>query len=495
MAEIDETRAAEHPGSLEGINWIRLDCEQTDLSIIADPAMVGQVYLSSGSKNSDPSLVREGDAIIVYQRGRSSNTQPVLTVPTEGCPPITGSIERGDVYLSGVDSTVDVRHGQGDLRVDGSAGELTYTLGKGDTRLASCVGQLSLSVGAGDIQIASSTTVGTLALGKGDITCDSVDGRLELKLGAGEVSIIDSSGAIVTKLGSGDVQVTRPRGQNLTAKVGSGDIVIRSGSLVGMDLETARGDIVCNAQLLMPPSQPRQSGDADDESLVSRILRSKGLSFAADDKGLRISRGGFDLEAGDAGLRFTKGGFTFHAGDHGLTFSTSEDADVGEFSAETSSGDIIVDLQSGVPVRVEALLAGGEIHSDVPLVSVGRPGPRGATQRYVGVSNPSSSERLDLKLRTERGDIRVRLVASAPVSAPQPPQPPTPPSPPTIPKPPTASVIVGTPPTPPDETTTHVPVLTRDQQMRAILDALSRGEISVADADRMLNALGPEHGK
>ncbi|MCO5175929.1 MAG: DUF4097 domain-containing protein [Thermomicrobiales bacterium] len=487
MAEIDETRAADHPGSLEGINWIRLDCEHTNISVIADPAMVGQVYLSPGSKSGDPSLVREGDTIIIYQRGRSSNSSPVLTVPTTGCPPINGSLERGDIYLSGIEGAVEIRHGQGNLRVDGGSGDLTYTLGKGDARLANCVGRIAMSVGSGDVQIATSAAVGTLSLGKGDVTCDSIDGRLDLKLGSGDVSIVDSTGSIVAKMGTGDVTVTRPRSQNLTVKIGSGDVVIRAGSLVGMDIETARGDIVCNTQLLPPPSQPHGQPDADDDGLVSRILRSKGLSFAADDKGLRISRGGFDLEAGDAGLRFTKGGFSFHAGDHGVTFSTSDDADTGSFSAETSSGDITLALQSGVPVRVEALLAGGEIQSDVPLVSVGRPGPRGATQRYVGVTDPSSTQRVDLKLRTERGDIRVRLVPTAP----QPPQPPVAPSPPLAPTPPSAPNSVVSLSTAPEETTTHVPVLTRDQQMRAILDALSRGEISVADADRMLNALGP----
>lgn len=482
MAQNDEITTGDIPGALEGISRIRLDCEQTSLAIVADPAMVGQLFLSEGNGGNQPSLVREGDEIVVYQRGRRSGDRaPTLTVPAEDCPPISGSLDRGELYLGGLNGSVEVHHGQGDTRIDGGNGALVYHLGKGDVRLVNRLGSAELRVGAGDIHVSGLTADLAISLGKGDVTCDTLSGSVGVQVGSGDVAVTDSTGSVAVKLGSGDVSVTRPRRQVVAVKLGNGDVIIRNGNLAGMAIQVARGDIVSTAQLILSTSGPTE----DDQTLVSRILRSKGVSFTAGDKGLRFSRPGFDLEAGDAGLRITKGGFSFVAGDQGISFSTSDASDAGSFSVETSAGDIVIDLPSGAPVRVEALIAGGDIRSDIPLVSVGRPGPRGATQRYVGVTDPSATERVDLRLKAERGDIRVRMLPSAPhVVAPTPPAAPTPPVPPTPPAPPEIDRFDRA-----DAPTTRVPLLTREQQMRAILDALARGEVSVGEADRMLAAL------
>ena len=487
MAQNDETTTSDVPGSLEGISRIRLDCEQTDLSIIADPGMVGQAFLSA-EPGGEVSLIREADELIVYQRGRRTGGRaPTLTVPAEDCPPIGGSLDRGELYLGGLNGDVEIKHGQGDTRIDGGDGKLTYSLGKGDMRLANRLGDIALNVGSGDIHVGASTGNFAISLGKGDVTCDAIGGNLALKIGSGDVAVVDSAGKLVIKSGSGDVTVTRPRHQVVVIKLANGDVLIRNGNLAGMAIDVSKGDIVTSAQLLLT-SHGQGGGAGDDQSLVSRILRSKGVEFSATDKGVRISRPGFDFEAGDSGVRITKGGMSFVAGDSGVYFTNGEALDAGSFSAETSSGDIVVDLPSGPPVRVEALISGGDVRSDIPLVSVGRPGPRGATQRYVGVSDPSATERIDLRLKAERGDIRVRLLPAAPhVTPPSPPAPPAPPKPPATPDVASAGLA--------DATTARVPVLTREQQMRAILDALARGEISVTEADRMLNALGGGHGQ
>ncbi len=494
MAQNDETTTGDVPGALEGVSRIRLDCEQTDLSIVADPAMVGQVFLSADGGSNGISLIREADEIVVYQKGRRSGGRPpTLTVPASGCPPISGSVERGELYLSGLNGSVDLKHGQGDTRVDGGTGSLEYSVGKGDVRLSNRSGSVAINAGAGDIH--ASTMIGELvvSVGKGDVHCETVGGSLTVKLGSGDFAVSDSAGSLTIKSGSGDVAVTRPRHQTVVAKIGSGDVIIHNGSLVGMAVEVGRGDIISSAELLLP-GHAEWSPGGGDQSLVSRILRSKGVAFSATDKGLRISRPGFEMEAGDAGLRIMKGGMSFVAGDSGVHFSNDEAASVTSFSAETGSGDISFDLPGGVPVRVEALIAGGEIHSDIPLVSVARPGPRGATQRYVGVSDPSATERIDLRLKAGRGDIRVRLPRNArrSVSPPRVPEPPVPPTPPVSPDLPDLPTVAS--PGQPEATTTRVRVLTDEQQMRAILDALSRGEVSVSEADQMLKALGTDRG-
>jgi hypothetical protein len=136
------------------------------------------------------------------------------------------------------------------------------------------------------------------------------------------------------------------------------------------------------------------------------------------------------------------------------------------FDVQTTKGDISLDVPSNVPTRVETIINSGDVHSDIPLVSVGRPGPRGATQRFVGVSgSPGAADRLSIKLMTNRGDIRIRSVAH-PVTPPAPPRPPRQPS----------------SPVSPERTG-------REERMRSILDSLSRGDLSVTDAERMLAEL------
>lgn len=490
MAQNDETTTSDVPGALDGIARIRLDCEQVSLSLVSDPELIGRVILAVEQGSNQVSLIREADELVVFQRGRRpSGRPPVLNVPAAGCPPISGNLERGELYLGGLNGSVDLKHGQGDTRIDGGAGSLEYSVGKGDVRLTNRSGSVAINTGAGDVHVSGMIGELVVSLGKGDVRCDSVGGSLTAKLGSGDISVSDASGSLTIKSGSGDVTVTRPRHQTIVAKIGSGDVIVHNGSLAGMAVEVGRGDIISSAQLLLP-GHAEWSGDEGDQGLVARILRSKGVAFSATDKGLRISRPGFEMEAGDSGLRITKGGMSFVAGDSGVHFSNDEVASVTSFSAETGSGDIIFDLPATAPVRVEALIAGGEIHSDIPLVSVARPGPRGATQRYVGVSDPAATERIDLRLKAERGDIRVRMLPSGrrSVAPPRPPEPPKPPVPPAPPVPPEAPMADS--PEWADPTTSRVPVLTREQQMRAILDTLSRGEISVAEADRMLRALG-----
>jgi hypothetical protein len=156
----------------------------------------------------------------------------------------------------------------------------------------------------------------------------------------------------------------------------------------------------------------------------------------------------------------------------------------GEFDVETANGDIAVHVPAEQPLRVEALVSGGDVRSDIPLVSVGRPGPRGATQRLVGGTSPGNGGRLNLRVRAERGDIRIRAMRYAP-AAPSVPAAPLAPTAPTPPAPPT-------PPTPPTPPMPAAPRSEREEQINAILNQLASGSLDVAEAERLLEALEQE---
>src|SRR5688500_4271361 len=109
-----------HPGSLEGISRLRIDCNELDLAIEADPTLVDAVHLVVTGGNNAPTLIREGAELIVYQRGRhrSSGRPPTLLVPETGCPPISGSLDKGELHLDRVVAPIAIKHGMGDARVN-----------------------------------------------------------------------------------------------------------------------------------------------------------------------------------------------------------------------------------------------------------------------------------------------------------------------------------------------------------------------------------------
>lgn len=506
-----------HPGSLEGITRLRIDCNDLDFAIEADPSLVDTVHLVvSSSSNNAPSLIREGNELIVYQRGRfrDDGRPATLLVPEVNCPPVSGSHEKGDLHIDQVAASISIKHGTGDVRIAAGVGNISLDNGKGDVSISGREGSQSLRIGMGDVRIARCRGAIDIALGKGDLDLDTCDGELEIKLGSGDVSASDCSGGLAVKNGNGDVAITRPRAALLSITTGNGDIMIRGGSLTGLNLKTVKGDVISGSHLLFipdaagnlqSPPPPLDDDDADpDPNPVSRILRSRGIEFMAGDKGLRFARGPFAFEASDAGVRIAKGNFAFEASEAGVRIVTGETAafgSIGTFDIATSGGDVSVDVPTGTPLRVEALVNGGDVKSDVPLVSVGRPGPRGSTQRYVGVTEPNAEARLNLSVRTDRGDIRIRSVAGLPsqpsstspteptTRLPRTPRPPAPPASPRSARPPRpVSGITDAIAMPAPSTSRS----SREERMRAILDDLANGRMTVTEADRRLEELDRE---
>ncbi|HUG15413.1 MAG TPA: DUF4097 family beta strand repeat-containing protein [Thermomicrobiales bacterium] len=484
----EELNDSQHdPGSLDGIAAIRLSCNDIELRIEADPRLRGEVRLTARRGPHGPEMRRENGGLLIHQRGRYRGGQAVLSVPEQDCPPISGSHDRGGLSFVKVNADVSLEHGMGDARFEGGHGATEVASGRGDVTLDGRTGDITVKSGSGDIGVTGGVGAIVLASGRGDIALDDCNGNLIVKSGAGDVAASDCGGSLDIKLGAGDIAVARPKDAWLVTSTGSGDVSIRGGSLIALRAKSGRGDIVSTANLLLAHIEDAElagSGQGHDEEAgessadpfgIHELLRSKGLEFMAGDKGVRISGGPFEFEASDEGVRFGKGTFSFIANDQGVRIFSGDDDRPGQFDAQTGKGDVSIDVPANVPARIEAIINSGDVRSDIPLVSVGRPGPRGTTQRLVGVSgSPSATERLNIKLKTNRGDIRVRAINQ--------PAPPTPPRPPRAPVPPDqaptariASVAERQP--------------TEEERMRSILDALARGDLSVDAAERALAAL------
>jgi hypothetical protein len=127
----------------------------------------------------------------------------------------------------------------------------------------------------------------------------------------------------------------------------------------------------------------------------------------------------------------------------------------------TDMGAIDLELPATIKARVDAQTSFGQIHSDFPLVRVGRSGPLGfGGVRMVGSIGEGEPE-VDITLRSSKGQISVRR------------------------RPDTGAAGAGTTserpaPAPPEE-----PTAAMDSTL-AVLEALARGDISVDEADELL---------
>jgi DUF4097 and DUF4098 domain-containing protein YvlB len=259
---------------------------------------------------------------------------------------------------------VVVSAGNGDIEARHIFGDLEVMLGHGDLSVTGGAGRLSTRLGSGDTSIADWQGPVHSASGTGDLEIERCSGSLHLEIGTGDLEVADCAGDAVVQAGTGDVQLRRHHGGRLRVRVNAGDIEVQEGELLAFRLATGSGDVESTAQLVgQPPAGSDRAG-----------------------------------EAGEA-----------------MAEPNEDDAlpPEGLYAIETGVGDVHLDVPAEAPVRVEVIAVRGEVDSDVPLVSVGRPGPRGAAQRLVGVQPPAADgERLEVRVKTLSGDVEIRARGS-----------------------------------------------------------------------------------
>ena len=150
------------------------------------------------------------------------------------------------------------------------------------------------------------------------------------------------------------------------------------------------------------------------------------------------------------------------------------DPATGRWEVRTGKGDLSMRIPARA-ARIEAATRHGDISSDLPQVKAARPGP--ASQRGGrSISVIGDEPRAEILLETGHGDISVR-VAGAPLQAPAP----------------TAwnAIAEPVPAVPATTTPTIVPQSDPKATALAILESLSRGELTVAEAEALLRSLEP----
>lgn len=294
--------------------------------------------------------------------------------------------------------------------------------------------------------------------GKGDASFDGVLGACEIHTGKGDVAVSASSSAVVVQTGMGDVSIRNGRG-GVRVETGKGDVAIDD--LAGaLQVRTGAGDVAVH----------RWHAPAPSSSGIRHAVRtgSGDVSISHAQIGaLEVHTGRGDCSFGQleaADLRVHTG-----SGD----VSLEGDPAAGRWEARTGKGDISLRMPAR-PARIEASTRHGDISSDLPQIKVARPGP--ASQRggrSIGVIG--DEPRAEILLDTGHGDIAIRMIgAPAPAAA-------------TAEwavaeAVPAAAAALSQAPTASPQADTKATAL-------AILESLSRGELSVDEAEALLRSL------
>jgi DUF4097 and DUF4098 domain-containing protein YvlB len=263
-------------------------------------------------------------------------------------------------------------------------------------------------------------------IGQGEVTVSDLEGGLRVKTGQGEAQVTSFRGQLTVNLGQGDAALSRISGP-IKAAVGQGDICLQGWQGEGED----GCSLKCSAGTVevIEATGPRLEASSAMGDCLLRDVRLPHLRA-------ETSKGDVTCD-GEPGN--------------------------GRWVLKTALGDVTLTLPADANVRINAVTSLGEIRSEFPLVQVGRQGPMGLLGgRMVGAIGQEAAQ-TEIELATAKGDIRLqarRPRPSAPPSAAAAPSP----------EPPAADDV--------------------DAARLQVLEALSRGELSVEEAEELLQRLG-----
>jgi hypothetical protein len=315
-----------------------------------------------------------------------------------------GHTRRLDVRLTmppGVE-VVELRTGRGRIDAAGLVGRLSLTTGHGPLTLRSARGEAEVATGNGEVVLEGFDGTVTATTANNRLQAERLSGTATLHTGNGRVEVRDSEGRIRATTGNGDVTLTAVAGD--------------------VELDTGHGTVEISA------------------SRSPAVRASTGMG------GLRVEGGAV------RGLRLRSGMGTI---------ACAAALEPGTYEMVTDMGAIDLELPATIKARVDAQTSFGQIHSDFPLVRVGRSGPLGfGGVRMVGSIGEGEPE-VNIALRSSKGQISLRRRPDSGAAG--------------------AGTATERPaPAPPEE-----PTAVMDSTL-VVLEALARGDISVDEADELL---------
>ncbi len=339
-----------------------------------------------------------------------------------------------------------------------------------------------------------------LSMAEGDVKIQDVRLRLTAELGSGDLAIQDCQGVFHVMGGQGDIELDN---------CSDADVPPRPSYPEGVPgrrphSTTYRAWLRHEAREGAPRESPYQDWPGDEARAQT--------SPESPDRGIHVQHGRGDvtarhIETSVCIVRLAHGDVRLEEGRIARLDASTQHGDVtcegiapdGDWTLATRHGDLHLSLPADAQARLDVATRHGDIDSDIPLVRVGRPGPEA---RYGGrmVGSVGDGPASQISLTTVRGDINVEL-GDAPARPPRqpqaaPPAPGQPPAPVTPEQPAERSPapLSAPPNAPPTDVTgdSGMPAggatMLHESQM-AVLQALSDGNISPEEAEKLLRSL------
>lgn len=302
----------------------------------------------------------------------------------------------------------------------------------------------------------NAAVVVTAKTGLGDVSAEGATGLREIHTGKGDVRAVNGSSSLTIKTGKGDIAVRNWRG-DLHVTTGKGDVVV-SNLTGGLQMVTGAGDTTVEGWQAGSGADHQIKTGSGDVTVRNSLAQS-----------LDVTTGRGDCTLQQVALRALHGKTGY--GD----FAIEGDPLGGQWEVRTGKGNLALGLTALAAARVEAATRHGSVRSELPQVKVARPGPvsqhGGRTILVIG-----EEPRAEIRLETNKGDISVRAAS-------------------------VASPVVAVERQPASTETEMLyavrveqpaPVVEASPDQRSaltILESLSRGEISVDEAEALLRSL------
>jgi DUF4097 and DUF4098 domain-containing protein YvlB len=150
------------------------------------------------------------------------------------------STSEGGVEVNGIDGTLSVDSGAGELACDRIRGDCKLVTGGGDIRVGQVDGWLHSTTGAGRIMVRTVRGEAVLETNGGDISANEVGGQVRAETGGGGVTIGVAGGQVSATTGGGQINIGKAGGI-VTARNMAGPVQI--GAAAGVRCESGTGGV------------------------------------------------------------------------------------------------------------------------------------------------------------------------------------------------------------------------------------------------------------
>ena len=210
----------------------------------------------SGAQADEATVTQSGDTITVqaphpdWQEagllrnwGRDHRLDITIDAPTGSH--VRVKLGAGEVQLTGMLGSVEVRSGAGDVHIADATSESSVHIGAGNIHVDSIAATTRLSSGAGKIHLGEANGEARLNLGMGDVSIGHVAAPVFVKSGAGEVLVSAVTGDLTVNTGFGGTMIERISAGRFTYKGTGGDITVGvpTGTPTWTELSTVAGRV------------------------------------------------------------------------------------------------------------------------------------------------------------------------------------------------------------------------------------------------------------